>query len=152
MKTIVLLTGLLCAGLIQAEDLMVHNQWIRPMPPVSEVTAGFMDIMNASDKDVRLVSVKSMISDNIELHEHIHDEGVMRMREVEGGIVIPAKSTQSFKPGGYHIMFLDLNSVPKKGEKVSVQLSFSDGTVIEIHYPVEDKAVDHSDDGKHHHH
>ncbi len=64
----------------------------------------FFNVMNHGDEDDTLLSAESPIAGKTELHAHIHEDGMMKMREVEN-IDIPANSTRTLKPGSYHIMF-----------------------------------------------
>ncbi|CAN0507983.1 unnamed protein product, partial [Discosporangium mesarthrocarpum] len=67
--------------------------------------------------------VSSDVSARTELHTHINDNGVMRMRHVKG-VNLPAGGEVAFKPGGYHIMFIGLHKPLKKGERFPVTLIF----------------------------
>jgi hypothetical protein len=70
-----------------------------------------------------LVSASSAASARVELHVHVNDNGVMKMRQV-AGYDVPAKGSFELKPGGAHLMFLDLTRPFKEGEKVAVKLKF----------------------------
>ena len=78
--------------------------------------AAFLTIENDGEAD-RLVSATSTLSPKVELHTHIQEDGVMKMRPVEF-IEIPAKETVELKSGGYHIMLFDVKDLPAKGSKI----------------------------------
>ncbi len=82
-----------------------------------------MLIRNAGAAPDRLVSASSPASAKVELHVHINDGGVMKMREVPG-YDVPAKGAFELKPGGAHLMFMDIKRPFKEGEKVPVKLRF----------------------------
>ncbi len=130
-----------------ADSISVSDPYVRMAPPGAQATAAFMLLKNAGDKDVKLVKAGSDASKITELHTHINDNGVMKMRPVPS-IEIKAKSETALKPGGLHIMMIDLKGPMKEGDKVAVTLSFDDGSskVIEavVRMPMPMPAMDHS--------
>ena len=83
-----------------------------------------MKIHNDEAKQDFLVGGSSPVADRVEVHTHVNDNGVMRMREVKGGIPLEAKGVTELKPGSYHVMFMGLKKPLKEGEKVPVTLKF----------------------------
>ena len=83
----------------------------------------FMKIHNDEAKQDFLVGGSSPVADRVEVHTHVNDNGVMRMREVKGGIPLEAKGVTELKPGSYHVMFMGLKKPLKEGEKVPVTLN-----------------------------
>jgi copper(I)-binding protein len=73
----------------------------------------------------------------VEVHEMKMDGNVMRMREVEKGIEIPAGATVTLKPGGFHIMFMELNAPLAQGAKVPVTLVFEKAGSIDVDFKIE---------------
>lgn len=114
-----------------ADVVAVKAPYIRAMPPGQAVTAMFLTLENTSDTDRFLVSATGDISEKIELHEHTHADGMMKMRQVPE-IIIPKQSVAELKPGGYHIMLIGLKKDLKLGEKISFDLQFKDGTQTRI--------------------
>jgi len=104
-------------------DIMVVKPWISEIIPGSTVTAGYMQIMNHTDKDDVLTGVKADISKFVEIHEMSQVDGVMRMRRLDSVPVAQGKSVE-FKTGGMHIMFIETTKELKIGEKVPVTLVF----------------------------
>lgn len=115
-----------------ADLVSVTDPYVRLAPPGAKVTGAFMTIKNAGDKDVQLVSAASQLASMTELHNHINDGGVMRMRQVKE-IVVPAKGEVALKPGSYHVMLIDMKSLPKEGDHVVITLGFADGSRKEVH-------------------
>ena len=97
-------------------------------PTVQGMTQGgaFVNLTNTEKKDDKLVSATASkdFADKIELHTHVNDNGVMRMREVKGGIPLPAGQTQELKRGSYHIMFFGLKKPLQEGDKFDLNLKF----------------------------
>lgn len=116
-------------------DITVSDVWGRATPGAAKVGAAFMEISNAGEPD-KLIGARSEISKTTELHSHIHDEGIMRMREV-AAIDIPANGSQSLEPGGYHVMFMGLNRPLMIGEYYPLTLVFEKAGEITVDVKVE---------------
>ena len=93
-----------------------------------------MTIRNAGTAD-KLVSASSPAAARVELHVHINDNGVMKMREVPG-YDVPAKGSFELKPGGAHLMFLDLKRPFKEGDKVPVKFKFEKAGEVSAEFQV----------------
>ena len=110
------------AAQVQAQ-VQVERPWARATAPGATVAGGYMLIRNAGAAADRLVGASSPAAAKVELHVHINDNGIMRMREVQG-YDVPAKGTFELKPGGAHLMFTDIRRAFKEGEKLPVRLKF----------------------------
>lgn len=134
-----------------ADSVTVVDPYVRPMPPGAKATAAFMMLKNAGDKDVKLVKAESTVARSVELHTHINEGGVMKMRQVPA-IEVKATGETALKPGSYHIMMIDPAAM-KEGDKVALTLNFDDGSSKKIEATVKKSpeampaAMDHS----HHH-
>jgi len=124
MRIVSLLFGSLftIAAQVQAQ-VQVERPWARATAPGATVAGGYMLIRNAGAAADRLVGASSPAAAKVELHVHINDNGIMRMREVQG-YDVPAKGTFELKPGGAHLMFTDIRRAFKEGEKLPVRLKF----------------------------
>lgn len=111
--------------------LTVVNAWSRELPPSAPVGAAFMTIDNPSDQADRLLSAHSSIADITELHAHIHEGDVMRMVKVDG-IDVPAHDSLTLKPGGYHVMLIDLKKPLVAGEQLPLTLQFEHAGQVDI--------------------
>ena len=89
-----------------------------------------------SAKGDRLVRVSSDAADVVELHKHINDDGVMRMREAPEGFTIHPGQAMKMTPGGYHIMLLNVRESLKAGTMINLVLQFESGKTAEIAIPV----------------
>ena len=129
--------------------IMIHNPWVRAVPPVSETSAAYMMLMNHGDKDDQLLSVKSSIAKVIEIHNVKKENGMMKMYPVKF-VGIPAGKTQELKPGRYHLLLMNLTKTLKVGEEIEFMLHFKHSGMVKVIAPVkEGKPMKH--DMKHDH-
>lgn len=119
--------ALLSAG--QAK-VTVQNAWIRPAGKEMN-SAMYFDIVNNSDKPDTLFKAASSTAELVQIHETFNKDGLMGMREVKY-VVVPAHSTLSFKPGGYHVMFIKLKRDFKVKTKIDAYLFFKSSGKIKI--------------------
>ena len=132
MKTL-LRTGVLvlaaaaCAAAAQAQTT-VSDAWIRGTVAQQKATGMFAQITSA--KGGRLVSASSPAAGLVEIHEMSMDGNVMRMRALPDGLALPAGRAVALKPGGQHLMLLDLKQPLKAGDTVMLSLvvEAADGT------------------------
>ena len=117
--------------------LEVSQPWSRATPPTAQSGGGFLTITNKGATADRLIAARSTVSDKVEVHEMKMDGNVMRMRELEKGLEIPAGATVMLKPGGYHIMFMGLKAPLAKDAKVPVTLVFEKAGSLDIQLDVQ---------------
>jgi hypothetical protein len=113
----------------------VANPYVRAVPPGQPNSAAFMTLTNASAARRALVSAASPAAKTVELHTHVKEGGMMRMRKVER-IEIPAGQTVTLAPGGLHVMLIGLNEELKPGANLDLTLSFDDGSEAKVQSPV----------------
>jgi copper(I)-binding protein len=118
-------------------DLTILDPWVRTT--TNNVTAAYMTIKSKGAADT-LVSVSSPIAGMVQLHEVITEGSSSKMQEKPGGFPVPASGAVELKPGGYHIMLMDLKQQPKEGEKVELTLKFEKAGEIKITAPVKKAA------------
>ncbi len=116
-------------------SLAVDQAWARESPPTVTNGAAFMTITNRGTSTDRLMSADAEVSERVELHTHLMDQGVMRMRQVDSIELKPGEVTE-LKPGGLHVMFIGLKAPFKAGQQVPVTLRFERGGNLEIEVPV----------------
>ncbi|MBZ0215348.1 MAG: copper chaperone PCu(A)C, partial [Fimbriimonadaceae bacterium] len=119
---------------VTAGDLTLIHPWVRVMPAAAKVGAGYVTITNGSDKDDRLMSATSPAADQVEIHEMSMDNGVMRMRPLADGLVIPAGNTVELAPGGFHIMFKKVTAPFEKDTMVPVTLHFMNAGAVNVDF------------------
>ena len=118
----VMMAGL--AGAASAAGVHVEDGWARATVEGMKMGGAFMKIHNDEAKQDFLLGGSSPVAERVEVHTHINDNGVMRMREVKGGIPLPAGQTQELKRGSYHIMFFGLKKPLQEGDKFDLNLKF----------------------------
>lgn len=131
--------SLLAAGLIfsagvlagAADNVTVQDPYVRLAPPNAPATGAFMVIRNNGDTDIKVLKADNPASRVTELHTHINDGGVMKMRPVPA-IEIKAKGEAVLKPGSLHVMMIDLKAPMKEGDVVPITLSFDDGSSKQV--------------------
>lgn len=104
--------------------VQASQAWSRAIPPNAPVAAGFMTLRNAGPNGDRLVAVRSASAARVEIHEIRHEHGVARMRELAGGLPLPAGATVELAPGGYHLMFIDPGDGFVAGGRIAATLVF----------------------------
>lgn len=126
-------------------DLVIEAPYSRSTPPMAPVGGGFMSIINNGKEADTLVSGETTFSKAFEVHEMSMKDGIMKMAELENGLVIPAGETVSLKPGSYHLMFIGLTEQLKPDERRKATLKFEKSGEIEVEFVVRDiLKMDHS--------
>lgn len=119
-QTILLATlGLFAFQTSWANPVTVNNAWVRPTVPGQSVAGAYLDI--TAKQPARLVAASSPMSPDVQIHWMQMDGDVMRMREVSA-IDLPKNKTVSLKPGGYHLMLMQLKKPIQAGETVPLTL------------------------------
>ncbi len=107
-----------------AQSVDVSGAWARATVPGQKATGAFMRL--TSKDGARLVAINTPAAGVAEVHEMKMEEGVMRMRAVPGGLELPPGKTVELKPGGYHLMLMDLKQPLQKESTVALTLVFQD--------------------------
>ncbi|QHE75275.1 copper chaperone PCu(A)C [Hydrogenophaga sp. PBL-H3] len=100
----------------------VKDAWVRATVAQQTSTGAFMQL--SARADTRLVEIRSPIAGVVELHEMAMEKDVMKMRAVKAGLTLSAGQPVELKPGGYHVMMMDLKGPVKAGDVVPVTLVF----------------------------
>jgi len=119
MKRFLIASSLCLAATAAHAQVQVKDPWVRATVPHQKATGAFMQL--SSPTDARLLSASSPVAGVVELHESTMDKDVMKMRAVPG-IDIPAGKGAELKPGGYHVMMMNLKSQMKEGDAVPITL------------------------------
>lgn len=118
-----------------ADGMTANDPFVRMVPPGTANTGAFMVIKNADDKDHKVVKAESPAAKVVELHTHVSEGGVMKMRPVKD-IEVKAKGEAVLKPGSLHVMLIGLKQELKEGDSVPITLYFEDGSKKEVKAPV----------------
>ena len=132
--------------LAQNNSIEVTGAWINEAPPTVKVLAGYFTISNLANEPVDLVSASSPDFEKIEFHLTETRDGVASMQKLEA-VTISAQSDFSFIPGAHHLMLFNPMKAPKAGEKIPLQLTFSNGVSIDT-----EAEVKRGELPPHHHH
>ncbi|MFA5522308.1 MAG: copper chaperone PCu(A)C [Castellaniella sp.] len=138
-------------------DLHIDRLWSRATVAGVPNGAAYFTVDNHGPQDDRLLSAEAPVADRAELHTHIKDGEIMRMRQVEH-IDIPAGGSVALAPGGLHVMLMALKAPLQDGSHFPLTLNFEKAGTITIDVPVElrrkaqshDHDHDHDHDHKHH--
>lgn len=117
-------------------QLKIENPYARATAPGQKAAGGFMKIENKGAAD-QLIAASSPVAGEMQLHTMAMDGNVMKMLEVKA-IDVPANGSVDLKPGGLHLMFMDIKTPLKAGEAVPVKLRFQKAGEVEIKVPVRD--------------
>jgi copper(I)-binding protein len=119
MKSLTILPALIFISTSAFAQVVVKDPWVRATVPQQTATGAFMQL--SSPADAKLVSASSPVAGVVELHEMVMEKDVMKMRAIPA-INIPAGKGAELKPGGYHVMLMNLKSQRKEGEVVAITL------------------------------
>ena len=131
-----LLSNVSFAASYKLGALQIGQPWARATAPSAPAGGGFLTITNTGSTPDRLVSARSPAANMVQIHEMKMDGNVMRMREVEKGLEIPAGKSVTLAPGGYHLMMMGLKAPLKEGTQVPVTLVFEKAGSIDINFEV----------------
>ena len=146
LKSLMTAAALACVALsaLAHEAIDVQNAWARATVKGQMATGAFMTL-TAKD-GAKLVGVTSPVAGVAQVHEMKMEGGVMKMNEVKGGLDLPAGKAVALKPGGYHVMLMDLKEPLVKDSSLPLTLIFKDAkgveSKLELKLPVATTAPD----------
>jgi copper(I)-binding protein len=117
--------------------LQIDRPWTRATPGGAQAGSGYMKMVNTGGTPDRLVSARSPAADKVEIHEMKMEGSIMRMRELEKGLELPAGGTVELRPGGYHLMFMGLRAPFAAKTRVPLTLVFEKAGTIDVELDVE---------------
>lgn len=120
----------------KAGALKVEAPWIRATPGGAKIAGGYMKITNTGKEPDRLTGGTMEAAGRFEIHEMAMDNGVMKMRHLSKGLEIKPGESVELKPGGYHLMFMDLKRGLKEGETAKGTLVFEKAGKVDVEYKV----------------
>lgn len=133
-------------------ELQIEGVWARATPPAARQGAVYLAIRNGGKVPDRLVAVSAPVAAKAELHTHLDEGGVMRMRPVKAIEIAPGQSA-ALRPGGDHIMLVDLKAPLKEGERFPLTLRFEHSGTAVIDVPITRSApASHDSHGPTHSH
>ena len=132
-------------------SLLINDARIRATATGAKVGAGYLSVMNMGDQADQLIAVTASFAENSEIHEMKMEEDIAKMRPLESGLEIPAGESVELRPGGLHIMFMNLRQQLQSGETYSITLSFERHGNIDIVFKVLTDPGDMHSDGHQNH-
>lgn len=129
-------TAAMLPAVIKAGTLEIEQPWIRATPGGAKVGGGYVRITNTGPEPDRLVGASIPLSGRGEIHEMSMEGGVMKMRPLEAGLEIRPGESVVLKPGGYHMMFMDLKGALKEGETIQGTLTFAKAGIVKVTFDV----------------
>jgi len=120
---------------VRQGSLEIDTPWARATPPAARTGAAYFTISNHGATPDRLVAAKSTAAAQVELHAHVNEGGVMRMKHVDTIVVAPGGRV-SLRPGGLHVMLLDLKGPLQDGGRLSLTLSFAGAGDMTVEVPI----------------
>ena len=127
-KTLIIAAALL-TGMAHAQSVDVKDAWVRTSVPGQKATGAYMKL-TAKD-GANLVAASSPVAGVTEVHEMKMEGDIMKMKAVAGGLHLPAGKTVELKPGGYHVMLMDLKAALPKDSTIPLTLVFKDAKGVE---------------------
>jgi len=117
------------------QNIIVDDIRARPSLGMAKNSAAFFTAHNNTDKDNKLMSAAGDVAKKIQLHNHLRENGMFKMRRVDS-IAMPAHGEAKLAPGGYHVMLIGLNRKLKIGDTFKLKLTFANGETQTITVPV----------------
>lgn len=135
-------SALLChtalAQTVQSQSVQVQGAWVRSTVPGQKASGAFMRLTAATG--MRLLSITTPVAGVAQVHEMRMEGDIMKMQALPNGLELPAGKTVELKPGGYHLMLLDLKMPLKKDSSIPMTLVFVDAkgvqSKLELQVPV----------------
>ncbi len=112
--------------------ISVHQAEIRATAGAMTATGGYARFKNVGHDDVALIRVDVEFAAKAEIHTIFAEDGVMKMRPLDGGLVIPARGEALLAPGRNHLMFMGLTAVLKPGSIRHINFHFDDGQMVSV--------------------
>ena len=119
------------ADTVKAESpkIIITEAYLNLPPPSHSTTAAYLQIANLDKSPITITGFDSTKATRVELHEHIHADGMMKMREVDQ-ITLAGMQTEVFKPMGYHLMVFGLADDVVAGQSVDFTATMASGERI----------------------
>jgi len=117
-------------------SLAISSPWSRATPKGAQIGVAYMAIKNNGTTPDRLIGGSVEVADRFELHATAMENGIAKMRELKDVEIRPGQTIE-FKPGGSHVMFVDLKRPLSKGEHIKGTLIFEHAGTVQIEYSVE---------------
>jgi len=144
LKALFIIAGIALSSAILAQGvsktvttnaIKIEDAYTRATVPGQQVAGGFMKIENKGASVDQLLSASSPAAGEVQLHEMAMEGNVMKMRQIKD-VSVPAGGSVELKPGGLHLMFMNIKAPLTAGETVPVKLKFAKAGELEVKMPV----------------
>jgi periplasmic copper chaperone A len=129
----------------QGASIQIEQPWSRATPGGASTGAVYLTINNKSHDADRLLGGSSDVADKLQIHEMKVVNDIMEMREVTGGLPVPAGGSVLLKPGSYHVMLIGLKKPLKEGETIPLTLDFEKAGKVSVTVPIRAMGAGHDD-------
>lgn len=116
----------------RAGAIRIDRPWTRATPPAASTGAGYLSLTNEGREADRLVGVTSPVAGRAEIHTMEAIDNVARMRWQKDGLALPPGETVELKPGGVHIMFMDLTQPIRPGMRIPITLELQRAGKVQV--------------------
>ncbi|MBT3070905.1 copper chaperone PCu(A)C [Rhodomicrobium sp. Az07] len=124
-------TGFALSGIAAASEtsylqngISIVQPWARPTAESAKAGAVYLSLGNKGQTADTLISAATPVAEKTEIHEHVEENGVLKMRAVQGGVKLAPGASAEFKPGGLHVMLLGLKQRLEEGTSFPLTLVF----------------------------
>lgn len=122
---------------VKIGDIIVSSAWSRATPNGAKIGVGYVRLTNTGTENDRLVSLSTDAAAKAEIHEMAMKDGIMTMRPLPQGIDLDPGETVELKPGGTHIMFIDILRPLKEGQLITAKLVFQHAGAGSVDFDIE---------------
>jgi copper(I)-binding protein len=123
------------AGMAKVGDVMIHDGWARASIGSAPNSAAYMTLMTEGAEMDKLLGASSPAAESVELHTHLMEDGVAKMRPVEAIEVAPGAPTV-LEPGGLHVMLMGLKGTLEEGDAMPITLTFEKAGEVSLDMPI----------------
>ena len=116
---------------IAGQSIKLENAWARESPPLVTTGAAYLKIISVSDQADRILGISGAVAKTIEIHTHLTENGMTKMRPVEA-LDVAATETTILEPGGLHVMLIGLKAPLKKGDVFPLTFKFEHAGEISV--------------------
>ena len=117
-------------------SIKITQPWARATPKGASSAAAYLTVTNTGTAPDRLSCTSSDVSGQCQIHSMVMDNGVMKMRPVEGGLEIKPGETVTLKPGSYHVMLMDLKQPLEAGKTAAATLQLQKAGTVKVEFPI----------------
>ena len=124
-------------------NIVINEPWIKNIHPDQKVTSGYLEIKNNGKSDDVLLTIESDFANKNQIHFMDIENDVMKMKYLKSGLIIKKNSKFVLEPGGYHLMFSDVNDEFKNKKYLNVKLNFKRNGSIKIPFQIKNNKKGH---------